>query len=342
VLVVFLHVAIGYTSFSVYDPDHYIDATAPVVDPSRWPLLDAPVVFIDTFSMPLLFLISGLFVCSGLERKGSGGFFLSRLKRLGIPFAAAAFLISPLAFWPSYLLSTPDSSTPYWIRFFTTDGWLIGAPWFLWLLLAFDGIAALMYRIAPAVLEKVRREPTGFVILLVMVLSYVPVRLFVPPFVWITRVGPLDVQTARILLYFASFLLGVAIGGGGQWRSDGWPRRWGIWLLVALVSFPVYWITYGDDHGLAFAVCCAGASLGFLGLFRHFVKKRIPLIDSLNANAFGVYLFHYPTVHWIQFALLPLAWPAPLKFGTAFLGGLILSWGASALIRRIPAVRRIL
>ena len=126
-LVVFLHAAIGYTSFSEYDPAHYIDATAPVVDPSRWGMLDLPVVFIDTFSMPLLFLISGLFVFSGLDRKGGAGYFRSRLKRLGIPFLAAAFLISPLAFWPSYLMSTPDSTTPYWIRFFTTDGWLIGA-----------------------------------------------------------------------------------------------------------------------------------------------------------------------------------------------------------------------
>ena len=350
VLVIFMHAAIGYTSFSKYDPAHYIDATAPVVDPSRWGALDLPVVFIDTFSMPLLFLISGLFVFSGLDRKGSGGYFLSRMKRLGIPFLAAAFLISPLAFWPSYLMATPDSNTPYWIRFFTADGWQIGPPWFLWVLLAFDGVVALVHRAAPAVLEKIRRAPTVWVILLVTIAAYVPVRLLVDPYVWINRLGPFDVQAARIGLYFAAFLLGVALGGGGQWRSAGWPKAWGIWLLAALVLFPVYlWSTQAGDgylprviNGLAFSVCCAAACLGFPGLFRRFAGKRTPLLDSLNANAFGVYLLHYPAVHWIQFALITVALPAPVKFGAAFLGGLTISWGTSALLRKIPAVRRII
>jgi glucan biosynthesis protein C len=350
VLAVFVHAAIGYTSFSEYDPRHYIDATAPVVDPSRWAVLDLPVVLIDTFSMPLLFLISGLFVFSSLERKGSAGFYLSRLKRLGIPFLAAAFLISPLAFWPSYLMATPDSSTPYWIRFFTTDGWLIGAPWFLWLLLAFDGIAALIHRVAPAVLEKLRRPPTELVVMLVMIAAYVPVRLLVDPYVWITRLGPFDVQASRIGLYFACFLLGMAIGGARQLQNAGWPRHWGLWFLAALISFPIYLgsTQMGDGlaarafNGLAFTICCAGACLGFLGAFRPFAPKRNPIIDSLNANAFGVYLFHFPIVPWLQYALVPLTLPAPVKFCAAFLGGLFLSWGVSAMIRRIPAVQRII
>jgi glucan biosynthesis protein C len=350
VLVVFLHAAIGYTSFSEYDPKHYIDATAPVVDSSRWSALDLPVVFIDTFSMPLLFLISGLFIFSGLDRKGSGGFFLSRLKRLGIPFLAAAFLISPLAFWPSYLMATPDSPTPYWIRFFTTDGWLIGAPWFLWLLLAFDGVAALIHRAAPAALEKLRRAPKVWTILLVMIAAYAPVRLVIDPYFWITRLGPLDVQASRILLYLGSFLLGMALGTGQTWRRAGWPKHWGVWFLVALLSFPVYLFSSqaGDAimartiNGLAFSVCCAGACLGFIGLFRQITPKRNPIIDSLNANAFGVYLFHYPIVHWLQFALVPVGLPAPVKFGAAFLGGLLLSWGTSALARKIAVVRGII
>jgi len=71
----------------------------------------------------------------------------SRLRRLGVPFVVSAFLLSPLAFWPSYLLGRHTSPTPYWIRFFTEDGWLIGAPWLLWVLLAFDGIVALVHHI---------------------------------------------------------------------------------------------------------------------------------------------------------------------------------------------------
>ncbi|MFC1975273.1 acyltransferase family protein [Chloroflexota bacterium] len=101
VLVVFLHAALAYTSFSIFNETRYVDSTAPVVDTSRWPLLDLFVLFFDTFMMPLLFLISGLFTISSLERKGGRGFFNARLQRLGIPFVVAALFIAPLAFWPS-------------------------------------------------------------------------------------------------------------------------------------------------------------------------------------------------------------------------------------------------
>jgi glucan biosynthesis protein C len=98
VLVVFLHAALAYASFSQYDPADYIHATAPVVDPSRWSAVDLPILFLDVFGMPLLFLVSGLFVFPALARKGSGGFFGARLVRLGIPFLAAAFFLSPISF----------------------------------------------------------------------------------------------------------------------------------------------------------------------------------------------------------------------------------------------------
>ncbi len=215
VLVIYIHAALAYTSFSIYYPTHYIDSVGPVVDAQRWPVLDLPFAFFYSFSMPLLFLVSGLFVFPGLDRKGSEGFFVSRLQRLGIPFVISAFLLSPIAFWPSYLMSVSDSSTPYWIRYFTTDGWLIGAPWFLWVLLAFDGIVALIYRFAPTILDKLRREITPLVILLVTIAAFVPVNLFVAPDNWwLTWVGPFDVQPGKVPLYFVYFLLGVALGSG--------------------------------------------------------------------------------------------------------------------------------
>jgi hypothetical protein len=41
---------------------------------------------------------------------------------LDIPFVVASLFIAPLAFWPSYLLAVPESKTPYWVIFFTSDG----------------------------------------------------------------------------------------------------------------------------------------------------------------------------------------------------------------------------
>jgi glucan biosynthesis protein C len=269
---------------------------------------------------------------------------------LGIPFIVASLFIAPLAFWPSYLMATPETHSPYLVTFFTSDGWPVGPPWFLWVLLVFNGIVALAYRIAPTVLAKLRRQPGVLAMFLVTIVAFLPLSLLGSHYWWVS-LGPFDMQPIRMGLYFAYFLLGVAISSGQQWRRMGWPRHWGIWLTVGILSFCVHMVLLGDETpnlgsqmmlGVAFAVSCAGASLGFLGAFRKFGRRTHPLFDSLSANAYGIYLVHYAFVLWIQFALLSASWAVWIKFSVTFLGSLALSRGTSMLIRQIPAVRRIL
>jgi surface polysaccharide O-acyltransferase-like enzyme len=271
---------------------------------------------------------------------------------LGIPFVFAALLLAPLAFFPSYLMAAPRPQAPYLATFFTSDGWPVGPPWFLWVLLVFNGIVALIYSIAPNALSKLRWQPTALVILLVTIISFLPLSLVGSHFWWIS-LGPFDAQPIRLGLYLAYFLLGVALGTGQRWRELGWPKYWGVWFILGVLAFFVYMGVVGDVFqlpalasqvmlGVTFAVSCTGASLGFLGAFRRFARKLHPILDHLSANAYGIYVIHYAAVLWIQFALLPVSWPAWTKFGIAFMGGLALSWGVSTLLRQIPAVRRVL
>ncbi|MHC4249485.1 MAG: acyltransferase [Planctomycetota bacterium] len=361
VLVVLIHAAAAYLSIGTLSEVRFLDSLVPVVDASRSDLLNLLGVC-DFFLMPSLFLVSGLVSASSLERRGSGGFFVARLRRLGIPFVAGSLLLAPLTHWPSYLLVDPRPQTAY-LTMFLTSGWPADPLWFIWVLLAFDGIVALARWLAPAALAGLRRQPTALVILIVTIVSFVPLSLIVPCYRW-ASLGPFNVEAARIGLYFAYFLLGMAIGTGDEWRKPGWPRHWGRWLLLGLASCWVYLALLWPQDGIgppefpprvetwplvsriafgsAFAVTCAGLSLGFLGVFRRFAGRRRPVLDSLSANAFGIYFFHYVFTIWIQFALLSVPWPALAKFGVAFAGALTLSWGMSMLVRRIPAVRRVL
>src|SRR5258708_20874564 len=81
---------------------------APIVDPQRWAGLDLLVIFNDTFFMALMFLLSGLFVWPSLERKGGARFLRDRILRLGVPFAVAAGILMPLAYYPSYAVPGSD------------------------------------------------------------------------------------------------------------------------------------------------------------------------------------------------------------------------------------------
>ncbi len=87
----------------------------PVVDAHRWLGIDLFVGFNDTFFMSLMFLISGVFVWPSLQRKGPGQFLVGRVRRLGLPFLAAAALLAPLAYVPTYLQTggTPSISA-FW------------------------------------------------------------------------------------------------------------------------------------------------------------------------------------------------------------------------------------
>ena len=72
-----------------------------------------------------------------------------------------------------------------------------------------------------------------------------------------------------------------------------------------------------------------------------FATRRRWIWDSLSDNEYGMYLIHYMFVSWLQLAILSTPLPAIEKGALVFAGVLLLSWGTSATIRRIPTVSRI-
>jgi hypothetical protein len=68
----------------------------------------------------------------------------------------------------------------------------------------------------------------------------------------------------------------------------------------------------------------------------HFATKYLQLLDSLSANAYGLYQVHHNFVAWRQFALLGAALFAVIKAAVVFAGTLVLSWIAVLAVQRIP------
>src|SRR5581483_6207400 len=107
-------------------------------------------------------------------------------------------------------------------RVFTVGPWPSGPAWFIWVLLAFDAVAALIWKIAPGAIKEagmaiyaLRYQP-GLALVAFLVLSvvvYLPMRLWVGDAAWFEPRGyPLPIQTSRIFLYGGYFLVGVGIG----------------------------------------------------------------------------------------------------------------------------------
>jgi peptidoglycan/LPS O-acetylase OafA/YrhL len=372
-LVVAHHSALAYHPFAPPLPATLVAQPRwwmafPIIDSARWSFATILVGFNDIFFMSVMFFLSGLFFWQSLARKGSARFLRDRLLRLGLPFVVAASLLAPLAYYPTWLeISQDHKTTAFWHQWFSLGQWPSGPAWFIWVLLAFDCVSTLLSVLAPnwgntvgRIAARLSRRPVIFfaAFAAISALAYIPMAYTFNSLAW-TAFGPFTFQTSRILHYLVYFLVAVGIGAWGLDRGllapDGkLPRRWLLWTVAALIIFVaksaigIATIT-SHPHSPAWAVAndfgfvlsCAATSLAFLALFLHFVRSRSPLLESLSANSYAIYLVHYAFVSWLQYALLPASLPGFAKFAVAFSGALGLSWLTSAAMRRIPAVARV-
>ena len=163
-----------------------------------------------------------------------------------------------------------------------------------------------------------------------------------------------------IFHYLLYFLLGTGVGAYGLkyglLAEDGkLARRWWIWAIAVIPAFALAvgtaiatlvahaksrpWEIATD---LGFVLSCAVSGFAFLALFVRFMQRRRKVWDSLSANAYGMYLIHYAFSSWLQYALLKTSLPAVAKGSLVFVGTVVLSWSATAMLRRIPAIGRVI
>jgi peptidoglycan/LPS O-acetylase OafA/YrhL len=340
---------------------------------------DGVVLFNDSFFMSAMFFLSGLFVWPSLQRKGTGWFLRDRCWRLGLPFVICALILMPIAYYAVELRLHPEVSFPaFWWKTITVGPWMIGPAWFVWVLLALDVIAALVYRAAPDLVEAIGRlslksyqRPGLFfaALLIASVIAYVPAVLYFGASRWFA-VGPVAVQASRILLYLVYFFLGVGIGAvpfnKGLLAGDGGlARRWPVWLAVTVVTYgciialiyikhgvlpdvnhqPLWWEV---AYALAFVSYSAAQTFNILALFLRFDNDGSSILDPLRDGAYGIYLIHYIPVLWLQYALYDISFSpvmqltAIIKAIIVFVLTLAISWAATAGLRKIPGATHVL
>jgi Acyltransferase family len=347
-------------------------------DRMRWLGFDLVVLFNDSFFMACMFFISGLFVRDSLARRGPKDFLGRRGWRLGVPFLISIFVIMPIAYYPSFVRFNPEAADfnflQFWWHTLTIGPWPSGSAWFLWVLLALNAIAALLWAVAPRAIEALGqpiralrdRPMTAFVgFLLFTIVIYLPMRLIFGDSSWLVPGHyPLPIQTSRILLYAGYFFAGVGVGaaglGAGVLTGNGaLEKRWMVWPAMALASYgailaavythhsglidfnspPLWWHT---AYGLAFAAFSAAMTFTVPTVFLRFQRSSFRLLDAMRPQAYGIYLLHFIPLIWLQYAVYDLALPAFVKFAIVFIGTLSVSWAMTVLLRKIPAVARMI
>jgi len=367
-LVLCHHAVSAYTTFASINFENPIVTVSPVVNQLRWPWFDLIVAFNETYFMPLLFFISGMFVWQSLATKGARKYLKGRMIRLGLPFIIGVVFLIPLAYYPAVLQVGQLTGVEFqygvfWLGMIRSGFGTAGPLWFLWLLLAFNCLATLLYRVTPLPGYLITGRstiifghPVAFfgVLLGISIAVYLPVALIIGPLKWI-GIGPFHAQASRIMLYLVYFLAGTAVGVCGfdcsAFRSDGaLTKHWWVWLAVGLMSFILFIITLVVFTAMnrtivsefSFVVCCGATVLGMTGLFLRFAKRRIGVLDSLSENSYGIYIVHFVFVTWLQYLLLGSNLAPGVKGMVVFAATLMLSWGIVAAMRRIPVVEKVI
>jgi hypothetical protein len=360
-LVVLLHHAvIPYTYFGHTDPTSFFG-------------FDMIVLATDSFFMAMFFFLSGLFVWPGIARKGPLNYLSDRLLRLGLPFVICAFTIIPIAYYAISLRHHPEIGfSEYWWKTITVGPWPSGPIWFLWVLFTFDVVACLLYRLSPNLLDPInrlslhgRRRPAVFfaVMLAVTAAFYIPGRIHFGAGSWF-EFGPFSVQHGRVMLYATYFFFGAGVGvqlmDRGLLAADGRMAKvsWD-WLILALIPYCLLWVLiyikreilgnpvdlpdwYEGFYAVFFTIFSVAIMFLILAYFLRFKHSGWSILDPMQADAYGMFLVHYPIVLWLQYWLFDFDIPAIAKAAIALVLTVILSWGLTAALRKIPGATKVL
>jgi hypothetical protein len=360
-LVVLIHHAvIPYTHFGHTDPTSFFG-------------FDMIVLATDSFFMAMFFFLSGLFVWPGIARKGPLHHLKDRLLRLGLPFVICAFTVIPLAYYAISLRHNPEISfASFWWKTVTVGPWPSGPIWFLWVLFAFDLVACLLYKLSPNLLDPInrlslygRRRPAVFFLVMLAVTAafYIPGRIHFGAGSWF-EFGPFSVQHGRVMLYATYFFFGAGIGvqmmDRGLLSPEGRMAKvsWD-WMLLALVPYCLMWGLiyikreilgnpvhlpdwYEGTYAVFFTVFSVAVLFLILACFLRFKHSGSSLLDPMQADAYGMFLVHYPIALWLQYWLFDYDLPAIVKATIGFVLTVAFSWALTRALRQIPGANRVL
>jgi fucose 4-O-acetylase-like acetyltransferase len=322
-LVVLGHAAGVYESSGTWASFWIVD------DPATNNLAGLLFLILDIFMMPTIFFISGFFAPLSLRNRAGWAFLKSRFKRLMIPWTIAVLTLIPLykvIFLYSRNLPQENWTTYFhWSNGIWSQNWL----WFLPVLFSFN----LLYLLA----SKVKIRPPN------ISLKGAVLGAFLIGFAYSscmdifglrgwTKIGVLDFQNERLLIYFMAFLLGALC-----FRLKVFGAKPGSKVLYHVVNstawIPVtvyiFFLLYPWFRPGSFIVSriidrlivwlCFHLSLlclmyVMIETFRRYLFTQGRLRRELNGNSYHVYIIHVIVMGAIALLMLNTAIPSLLKF----------------------------
>ena len=311
---------------------------------------------LQAFFMGLLFFLAGSFAEASLAKKGRAGFLRERALRLGVPTLLFAAILHPLTLG---LLKAAGQGGGFTYAGYLRSGAILagtGPLWFAEALLVFCVVLALSPR-RRAVVNGEARIRAGRIaaFALAVGLASFAVRIVQP-----IGASWLNLQLCFFPQYVAAFAAGVwvhrrraleTLARNELARKAGWIAFvLGPTVLVgAFLTFgppPVKGANpYFGGLGLPSLLTClweqfagVGLALGALAFALRRLDEPAPRGRWLSGRAFGVYFLHTPILVALALLFRPLVLPLGVSVVLLTLTGLVASFAAADLARRVPVL----
>jgi hypothetical protein len=328
IFVIMLHSAMTYME---YVPQWWY-----VIDAKRSLFFTILVVFLDSFPMTVLFLLSGYFAPSSFAKRGKADFLKDKFVHIGVPWILGTLFIAPFFAYASYL---SYGLPPVPAREFICE-WFFGAfyqqsnYWFLGVLFSCLAIYGQFFAGDTGTFAVEGQSPrTPWKALLTLfsfsAVFYYLIACVSPAEGWINIGYVLYFQPSRVVGYVAVFALGVH-GWKNRWFTRrGWSPDTAAWFAAALVSSV---LMLGWKFGLApamplgiNAICesvlynAVSISMTFFlpGLFLKFQERVRNAAAFFAPHVYGIYWLQQIVLMPFLYLVKPYDLPIALKFAVS-------------------------
>ena len=300
-----------------------------VDDPSINNLSGILNLITDIFAMPTIFFISGFFTPLSMKNKKVWVFLKSKFRRLIIPWIIAVLTLIPL--YKIIFLYSRNLPQESWTTYFHWSNGIWGQNWLWFLPVLF--LFNLLYLPFSKVKIRFPNIPLKSVVVGTFIVGFAySLSMDIFGLQGWTKIGLLDFQNERLLIYFMAFLMGALCFRLKVFNAKPGSKMLYIivnatnWIPITVYIFfllhpwfkPGHYIVSELVHRLilwlSFQLSLLCLVYMMIETFRRHLDKPGKFRNELNKNAYGVYIIHVIVMGIFALIMLHIAIPSLLKY----------------------------